>query len=116
PDEALFTAAAGGELDTAGGVLVEAARMLDDPRAHDMVRDFHAQLLDYDHYLDLFKDPEFYPLFDAEITGAAMQRETELFVDAVIFEDQGGLAELLTAPFSFVNQDLAAAYGLGDGF
>lgn len=116
PDEALFTAAALGELDTAGGVLIEASRMLDDPRAHEMVRDFHAQLLDYDHYLDLFKDPEFYPLFDPEITGAAMQRETELFVDAVVFEDQGGLAELLTAPFSFVNQDTAAAYGLGEGF
>ncbi|MFO7565301.1 MAG: DUF1592 domain-containing protein [Enhygromyxa sp.] len=116
PDEQLFAAAAAGELDTAGGVLVEAARMIDDPRAHDMVRDFHAQLLDYDHYHDLFKDPEFYPDFDPAIMGSAMQRETELFVEAVVFEDQGGLAELLTAPFSFVNQDTAYAYGLGDGF
>jgi hypothetical protein len=116
PDELLFAAAAAGELDDTAGVLVEAARMLDDPRARDMVRDFHAQLLDYDHYHDLFKDPDVYPLFDPEITGAAMQRETELFVEAVVFEDQSGLAELLTAPFSFVNQDTAYAYGLGDGF
>jgi hypothetical protein len=116
PDQLLFEAAAAGELDTTGGVLVEAARMLDDPRARDMVRDFHAQLLDFDHYHDLFKDPGFYPLFDAEIMGPAMQRETELFVEAVVFEDQGGLAQLLTAPFSFVNQDTAYVYGLGDGF
>ncbi|HLT35393.1 MAG TPA: DUF1592 domain-containing protein, partial [Enhygromyxa sp.] len=116
PDELLFDAAATGELDTAAGVLVEAARMIDDPRAHDMVRDFHAQLLDYDHYHDLFKDPEFFPLFDPQVMGPAMQRETEMFVDAVVFEDQGGLAELLTAPFSFVNQDTAYIYGLGDGF
>jgi hypothetical protein len=116
PDQPLFEAAAGGELDDAGGVLIEATRMLDDPRAHAMVSDFHAQLLDTDHYLDLYKDPDFYPLFDAAQTGAAMQRETELFVDAVVFADQGGLAELLTAPFSFVNQDTAYMYGLGDGF
>lgn len=116
PDQALFAAAAAGELDSAGGVLNEAARMLNDPRAHAMVRDFHAQLLDYDHYLDLFKNPDFYPLFDPVVTGAAMQRETEMFVDAVIFDDQGGVADLLTAPFSFVNEHTAAAYGLGDGF
>ena len=116
PDAQLFAAAASGELDSTAGVVVEAARMLEDPRARDTIRDFHAQLLDYDHYHDLFKDPEFYPLFDAAIMGPAMQRETELFVEAVVFEDQGGLAELLTAPFSFVNQDTAYVYELGDGF
>jgi hypothetical protein len=116
PDAQLFAAAAAGELDDTAGVLVEAARMVEDPRAREMVRDFHAQLLDYDHYHDLFKDPDVYPLFDPVIMGPAMQRETELFVEAVVFEDQGGLRDLLTAPFSFVNQDTAYAYGLGDGF
>lgn len=116
PDEQLFAAAAAGELDDAAGVVVEAARMLDDPRAREMVRDFHAQLLDFDHYHDLHKNPDLYPLFDPVIMGAAMQRETELFVEAVVFEEQAGLAELLTAPFSFVNQDTAWVYGLGDGF
>ncbi|WP_146658458.1 DUF1592 domain-containing protein [Enhygromyxa salina] len=116
PDQTLFDAAAEGELDDAAGVLVQAARMIDDPRAQDMVTDFHAQLLDTDHYLDQYKDPNFYPLFDAAITGAAMQRETELFVNSIVFDDQGGLAELLTAPYTFVNQDTAYMYGLGDGF
>jgi hypothetical protein len=116
PDQDLFAAAADGDLGDAAGVLVQAARMIDDPRAHAMVADFHAQLLDTDHYLDQYKDAEFYPLFDAAQTGAAMQLETELFVEAVVFEDQGGLAELLTAPFTFVNEDTAYMYGLGDGF
>lgn len=120
PDDELFAAAAAGELDTTAGVLVQAARLLDDPRAHATIADFHAQLLDQDHYLDLFKSESVFPEFDAEVMGPAMQQETQRFIDAVVFEDEGGLAELLTEPFTYVNGDLAWVYGLegtyGDEF
>lgn len=112
PDDELFAAAAAGELDTTAGVLVQAARLLDDPRAHATIADFHYQLLDQDHYLDLFKSEAVYPEFDAEVMGPAMQQETQRFIDAVIFEDEGGFAELLTEPFTYVNADLAWVYGL----
>jgi hypothetical protein len=94
--------------------------LLDDPRAHATIADFHAQLLDQDHYLDLFKSESVFPEFDAEVMGPAMQQETQRFIDAVVFEDEGGLAELLTEPFTYVNADLAWVYGLegsyGDEF
>ncbi len=112
PDDELLAAAEAGELDDTAGVVVQAARMLDDPKAHATIADFHAQLLDYDHYLDLHKDEGWYPEFDPEVMGPAMQLETERFIDAVIFEDEGNFSDLLTAPFTYVNQDTAWVYGL----
>ncbi len=116
PDAELFAAAGAGELDTSAGVLVQAARLLDDPRAHETIADFHAQLLDHDHYLDLFKSDSVYPEFDSEVMGPAMQRETQAFIDAVVFADEGGFAELLTEPFTYVNADIAWVYGLTDTY
>ncbi|MFV8749632.1 DUF1592 domain-containing protein [Nannocystaceae bacterium ST9] len=116
PDDELFAAAAAGELDDSAGVLVQAARLIDDPRAHATITDFHAQLLDHDHYLDLFKDAATYPEFDPEIMGPAMQQETQAFIDAVVFADEGGLSELLTEPFTYVNADIAWVYGLEESY
>ncbi len=116
PDAELFAAAGAGELDSSAGVLIQAARMLEDPRAHATVADFHAQLLDQDHYLDLFKDAATYPEFDPAIMGPAMQQETQAFIDAVVFTDEGGFAELLTEPFTYVNADIAWVYGLPDSY
>jgi hypothetical protein len=116
PDDELFAAAAAGDLDTSAGVLIQAARLLDDPRARETIADFHFQLLDHDHYLDLFKDAATYPEFDPEVMGPAMQQETRAFIDAVIFADEGGFAELLTEPFTYVNADIAWVYGLPDSY
>ena len=51
-----------------------------------------------------------FPGFSAQIR-AAMQRETEAFVDHVVFEERGGVAELLTSADSVVDPALAAYYG-----
>jgi hypothetical protein len=111
PDEALLDAAAAGELSSSAGVRAYAERMLDDPRAHETIASFHRQLFDYDKYLDLYKDPSLYPQFTPEV-GDDMQREAELFVDHVVFEEEGGLTDLLTTRTAFVNDRLATIYGV----
>jgi len=115
PDDELLDAAEAGELSTPAGVRAHAERMLVDPRAREVVGSFHAQLYDYERYLDLNKDPELYPQFTPE-TGEDMQREAELFVDHIVFERGGNLTDLLTARTSFVNDRLAASYGLSGEF
>jgi hypothetical protein len=114
PDDALFTAAASGKLDTAEGVLEQAQRMMDDERAQPVITAFHAQLYDFDRYHDLYKDEIIFPEFVPEM-GADMQREAEMFVQDVV-ESGGGLNELLTAPFTYVNDRLAPLYGLEGTF
>jgi hypothetical protein len=114
PDEALFAAAEADALTTPEGIMAEAARMLDDERSHAMVAAFHAQLYQYDHYEDLYKDPAYFPEFSAEI-GDDLQTEAELFIEDVVYSG-GGLRELLTAPFTYVNQELAPIYGVSGTF
>ena len=111
PDADLFAAADAGELTTPAGASAQAARMLGHPRAHAMVADFHYQLLQVDHYIDVYKDPVAYPTYDKSLNDAMIQ-ETMLFIDEVVFKQDGDLAALLTAPYTFVNSALAPLYGV----
>jgi hypothetical protein len=111
PDDELFAAADADSLTDAAGVEVQATRMLDHPRAHAMVAAFHYQLLHVDHYIDVYKDPVKFPNYDPAMNDA-MITETMTFVDNVVFAEQGDLATLLTAPYSFINNTLAPLYGV----
>lgn len=112
PDEPLFAAAEAGELDTVEGVGAEAARMLDDPRAREMVASFHFQTLKVDAYSKVVKDAGKFPQF-TEAMRDMMRTETMMFVEDVVFNHPvGDLATLLSAPYSFVNGALAPLYGV----
>ncbi|WP_438037014.1 DUF1592 domain-containing protein [Sorangium sp. So ce204] len=115
PSDALLEAAKAGELSTREAVRAYAEGMLDDPRAREVVGAFHRQLYDYELYHDLNKDQALYPEFVPEM-GDDMQREAELFVDHVVFDEEGGLTDLLTARTAFVNDHLAAVYGVEGDF
>ncbi len=111
PDDALFAVAAAGGLSTAEDVGRVAREMLEDPRADVAIDDFHAQLLQLDLTANIFKDEDDFPQFTSEYPGF-MRQEAERFVDAVVWEDRGGLSELLGAEFTVVNRSLAAVYGV----
>lgn len=119
PDDELFTAADADALAQTAGVAAQAARMLEDPRAHAMVAAFHHQLLAVDHYSDVYKDPVKFPGFDPALN-AMMATETMMFIEDVVFAQNGDFSTLLTAPYTFVNAALAPLYGVqgqfGDDF
>lgn len=109
PDDVLFEAAAAGELDTKEGLRAHAERMLADPQAREVILSFHSQLFDWRKFGDLYKDPAVFPEFVPEI-GKDLIREAELFVEDVVFEQEGGFHELLTSRAAFVNDRLAPIY------
>jgi hypothetical protein len=111
PDAALTAAAASGELGTAAGVLAQAQRLLADPKTRGTVRHFFDNLLPISALTDLARDTQQYPTFSSAI-GALMQTETRTFLDYVIFEGPGTWPSVLTAPYTFVNQQLATYYGM----
>lgn len=119
PDEALFDAARLGELSTKEQIAAQARRMLDDPRAHAALRNFYGQWLKLADVTNAEKDPGIYPGFSPEVRDL-LRRETETFVDHVVWESGGGLRELLTASYTFMNGPLADFYGIdgptGDDF
>ncbi len=114
PDEALFTAAAGGVLANAAGILTQAQRLLADPKARAKVGEFHQQ---YAHmgegtrWAQINRDPAVYPKFNAAMT-PLLSDETKRFFDSIVFEKGGTFRDLLTSPLGFVNATLAPLYGL----
>jgi hypothetical protein len=115
PDDALLTAAQDGQLASPAQVIAQAQRMIADPRAAQALYSFHLQWLFNMgfHVTDLgtiaAKD-------NSPLTAAAaqsLQTEFSQFIASVYMPPgDGTLNTLYTAPYAFVNKDLAAIYGV----
>ena len=111
PDQILLDAAAAGQLQTKEQVLAHAERLLGDARSHDIVRFFHSQWLGIRMLDNLVRNEQYYPTFKPGM-GALFRQETERFIEDVVFSGAGNLSALLSADYSFVNEPLAAFYGI----
>jgi hypothetical protein len=110
PDDALFDAAGKGALHDRAGLLREVERMLKDPKAQALTKDFAGQWLRTRELPGHAVDPATYPGVDAPLR-AAMKGEIELLFSAFVSEPRPA-RELLDADFTFVNDTLAKFYGL----
>jgi hypothetical protein len=119
PNPALLDVAAANQLETKEQVLAQAKLMLDDPKARDVVRFFTNTLYGIGGLDGLDRSTELFPSYDRSL-GPLFRQETEHFIDHVVWQGAGDFATLFNASYSFVNQPLAAFYGLpgitGDGF
>ena len=110
PDDELLTAAETGALREPGVLAAQVGRMLADPRASALARNFGGQWLFVRNLRAVDPDASAYPEFDDNLR-EAFQRETELFLEHQIRDDRP-LAELLTADHTFLNERLARFYGV----
>ncbi|WP_233583384.1 DUF1592 domain-containing protein [Corallococcus sp. CA053C] len=108
PDEALLKAAEAGQLHEPAVLEAQVRRMLADPRARALVDNFAGQWL-YTRALD-FAQPEPRYGFDEPLR-QAMRQEMKLLFQEFITGDHR-LKDLLDADFTYVNDRLAAHYGL----
>lgn len=115
PDQALLQAASDGELGDPASVEEHTRRMLDDPRAELVVERFHHQLLEVEKFTQAAPSEAFYPDAPDDLGELAVE-EHDLFLRHTIFDQGGSYRDLLTSTETFVNNDLAALYGLGDSF
>jgi hypothetical protein len=111
PDAELSTAADASALTKDPAKLAaEVRRMLEDPKADALTRDFGGQWFPL-RRLDLVEpDQQTFPQYDQALRDASV-RETQLFLQALINENATA-DTLLTANFSFVNKRLGDHYGL----
>ena len=110
PDEELLDLAIKGKLSQGDTLEQQTLRMLNDPRAHSLVSNFADQWL-YLRNLDaLTPDARLFPDWDENLR-QALRKETELFFENVLKEDQSAL-ELLKADYTFLNERLARHYGI----
>jgi hypothetical protein len=110
PDPALMDAAAKGGLDNAAGVEAQARRLMGDARAKNVVADFHRQWLRLDRIAAYTPDAEVFPAYTTPVKDALVAASAQFMSYA--FWDKGTIAALLTDPTMFVNDALAALYGL----
>jgi Protein of unknown function (DUF1592)/Protein of unknown function (DUF1588)/Protein of unknown function (DUF1595)/Protein of unknown function (DUF1587)/Protein of unknown function (DUF1585) len=119
PDDQLLDAAESGKLATRDQVETQARRMLADPRARRALAEFYRQWFGLQRIETVSKDHATYPEFDDTLR-AAMSEESRRFVEDVLWNGDAKLSTLLTASYSFVNDDLAELYGVeapaGGGF
>jgi hypothetical protein len=110
PSDALFAAASAGELDKKEGVAKWAGTLLDDPKANVALLGFHEQTFQVSQYGTQQKASALG--FNAEALTPVLQQEARMFIQDVVLTQKGGIADLLTQPVGYVNQDTAKFYGL----
>ncbi|MCH9680425.1 MAG: DUF1592 domain-containing protein [Deltaproteobacteria bacterium] len=111
PDDALFAAAAAGELSDPDRRREIAVEMLAAARAPAAVGSFHRQWLELDALELKPKDPTTFPDFDEDVR-ASMGLELRSFIDYVVFDGEGTLAALLTDPHATLDARTASIYGV----
>jgi hypothetical protein len=110
PDAELLAVVADRTLRAPGMLDKQVKRMLAHPRAEALSTRFAAQWLRLQDLDKVSPDYLQYPQYDDRLA-QSLRRETELFFDSLVREDRS-LIDLLTADYSFVDERVAAHYGI----
>ena len=112
PDDELLDAAVRGELSRPAELERQTRRMLADPRSYNLASNFAGQWLQLRNLASVSPNPRLFPDFDDNLR-RALREETERFFDSVLREGRG-VADLLDADYTFLNERLAKHYGIPD--
>ena len=111
PDAELFAAAEQGALMTAEQVDAQAWRLLQTARARDRIGLFFEEWMHLRNVDRMQKDPVLFPNYTLDL-GPLLQQQVRLFATDVILDQGGTVADLLTAPYTFMTPELAPLYGV----
>ena len=110
PDEALFEAAAKGELSTLAGRERAARRLIENvPKGRQALDQFFEEWLRFDRVVNAVKSGR-YREFTPELA-LAMAEETRTMLHHLVWNDRNFM-ESLTADYSFLTSELAEIYGV----
>lgn len=111
PDQELLEQADRGELETDQQVITATRRMLQDPKAIALGKNFGLQWLSLSNFLATSKpDAAHFPEYNGELAND-LQHEAVATI-ARIFQEDRSIRELVSADWIMVNQRLANHYGL----
>jgi hypothetical protein len=111
PSDALLTAAAAGQLDTADGVKTAAAPLLTDPSAVDRMAGFFNELSQVQLVLAVQKSPALFPSFNAALQSSMLQA-TQLFIKNIVLAPGADVRSFFDSDQTFVDATLAPIYGI----
>ncbi len=111
PDDVLLDAAEKGELDTKAGVQKQVDRMLASPRIEAGVRAYFADMLGFDGFDNLAKDPAIYPKYSFSLATDAQEQTLRTITDHLLTRN-GDYRDLFTTRNTFLSRQLGAVYDI----
>lgn len=111
PDAALLQSAKSGLLYSDEGLMDEVDRMLSSARLQSGVRAFFDDLLGFDEFNSLAKDPGVYPMVTGSTLRDAREQTLRTVVDHVIVQD-ADYRDLFTTRKTFMSPALGVVYGI----
>lgn len=111
PDLDLLAVAESGGLGTEADIRYTALDLLDRPEARGRMTEFFDELYRLRDLETKGKDATLFPTFSTDLA-AAMRQETLLLIENVVFEEESNFLTIFDAPYTFVNDELAALYGM----
>jgi hypothetical protein len=110
PDDELLLAAASGELHTPDGLERSVERMLASSRLEDGMRAFFDDMMAFDEFASLAKDPIVYPMVTGATLADAREQTLRTVIDHLITRKQD-YRDLFTTRSTFMSMSLAVVYG-----
>jgi len=111
PDTELLRAAAAGELATQQGLAEQVDRLIASPGFEQAVRAFFTDMLEFELFDDLAKDPVIYPAFNSQVAADAQEQILLTVVDQLL-ERSGDYRDLFTTRDTWLTRDLGVVYRL----
>lgn len=109
PDSALLEAAASGALHSTEGLRSEVERLLSSPRLKDGMRAFFDDMLAFDEFDSIAKDPDVYPMVTAATLADAREQTLRTVIDHLLARE-ADYRDLFTTRSTFMSMALAAVY------
>jgi hypothetical protein len=114
PDRELLEAARAGELHTSAGRERSVERLLNSPRLTQGMRAFFDDMLAFDSFESLAKDPQVYPSVTAATLADAREQTLRTIIDHLLTQN-ADYRDLFTTRKTFMSMALAAVYGTPTG-
>ena len=109
PDAELLRAAGAGELDHSWGLHRQVNRLMQSKRFEGAVRSFFADMLQFDRFIDLSKDPAIFPAYNSDVAADAQEQTLRTITDHLIARN-GDYRDLFTTRDTFLTRSLGVIY------
>jgi hypothetical protein len=109
PNEALLQAAASGRLASQAQLTATAQAMVKSPRFEQGVRAFFADMLLFEKFDELSKDPVIFPYFNQDVAAALPEQMLRTITDHLVTRG-GDYRQLFTTPRTFMTRSLGGVY------
>jgi hypothetical protein len=111
PDRELLRAAAAGELDSKRALTHQVDRLIASAHFESALRAFFVDMLQFDKFADLAKDPVVYPAFNSTVAADA-QEQTLRTVTGLLLDQHGDYRDLFTTRHTYLTRALGIVYRL----